>query len=205
MKMIFAFVGGVASGIAGAYIFLKNKYEQDLEKEIAEFKKEYRGVRLKEDKADNDRPKENYKTKNGIPEKVRERVDAEKVSYDKIRASYIKPDISEMYAEDVLVQSEHPEDGDEEDIRLISLDEFMSDTDFHKESLIWYAEDDVLTDSYGDIIDDTLPIVGEVMGTVDLKSLPVKDSESSVFIRNANLNIDYEVEVIRASHEAMTE
>lgn len=209
---LLAFVGGVGCGVTGTYVVCKRAFDLALEKEIKDFKKEYRGSRandiLSKDEAAKEPEEESdktYKEEIGIPEKLRTRVDMEYTDYTKIRSNYVKPEIMpDETPEDVLAKAEHPEDGDEEDIRLISLDEFMSDMTFDKETILWYTEDDVLTDLFGDVFDDTLPLVGECLTNINYDG-DSGDEDKSVFIRNEPLGIDYEVQIITAKHADMIE
>ena len=208
-----AFVVGLAAGAFGSYIWCKKKFERDLEQEIAEFKKEYRLVHVDfgQESASVEPEKKNYKESNGIPENVRERVEIDQTAYHRVKAPYMKPEIVDMdfgvdpgeTAEDVLAKAEHPEDGTEEDHVLISIDEFMSDmTEYDKEGLIWYLGDNVVTDQYGDVVDNVDYLLGEVLDAVDTNGA---EDGSSIFVRNRVLNVDYEITVMHMSHEELIE
>ena len=146
----------------------------------------------------------------------------EKVPYHKISEAYDRDGFLEGYevpkdlleetsesdldvktAEDVFAEGEHPEDGDEEDIIFIDNDAFVDDDDYAKEELVWYTRDDVLVDSVGDIIEDRFKLVGELLENIPSPSDDDLGVGALIFVRNRELEVDYEIEIVDAEHEDM--
>ena len=67
------------------------------------------------------------------------------------------------------------------------------DCDF--ETLTYYADDDILVDMYGDPVENLETLIGRA-GIDHLESMPA-DECGSFYIRNPDIDIVYEVEIIR--------
>ena len=67
------------------------------------------------------------------------------------------------------------------------------DCDF--ETLTYYADDDILADMYGDPVENLETLIGRA-GIDHLESMPA-DECGSFYIRNPDIDIVYEVEIIR--------
>lgn len=67
------------------------------------------------------------------------------------------------------------------------------DCDF--ETLTYYADDDILVDMYGDPVENIETLIGRA-GIDHLESMPA-DECGSFYIRNPDIDIVYEVEIIR--------
>ena len=67
------------------------------------------------------------------------------------------------------------------------------DCDF--ETLTYYADDDILVDMYGDPVENIETLIG-LAGIDHLESMPA-DECGSFYIRNPDIDIVYEVEIIR--------
>ena len=67
------------------------------------------------------------------------------------------------------------------------------DCDF--ETLTYYADDDILVDMYGDPVENLETLIGRA-GMDHLESMPA-DECGSFYIRNPDIDIVYEVEIIR--------
>ena len=67
------------------------------------------------------------------------------------------------------------------------------DCDF--ETLTYYADDDILADMYGDPVENLETLIGRA-GMDHLESMPA-DECGSFYIRNPDIDIVYEVEIIR--------
>lgn len=138
----------------------------------------------------------------------------ERVQYYKQSEIYKKPNYEDVLAslegrqaEDVLAENESPseesfEDIVDEDIHIINLDEYKDDSDgYAQASLLWYVEDDTLTDIENNVIYDRFPIVGDALEHVDTRDLP---AGAVVFVINKGFEAKYSIEMISAAFEDMT-
>lgn len=84
-------------------------------------------------------------------------------------------------------------------IYVISPEEFVEDNDYETESLTYYT-DGVITDTYGNIIDDPVALIGDGVRHFG------EYEDDSVFVRNENNKTDYEILADYQSYrEAFTE
>lgn len=90
--------------------------------------------------------------------------------------------------EEEIVEEEEPSDTN---LRVISLEEFADPRNrYNKEVLTYYSEDDILTNDNGDIVQDADVLLGD---DGLLKFGEGSDDPDSVYIRNDDLRMDYEV------------
>lgn len=101
---------------------------------------------------------------------------------------------------DEKAELEHPEDeSDTKDIEIITEDEFHETALHHgKEYLIYYDEDDVLTDDDGYPIPDIEDSVGDSCSRFGEKC----DSPNMVYVRNHKEGVDYEITRVRESYSS---
>ncbi|MBO7449750.1 MAG: hypothetical protein J6U54_05215 [Clostridiales bacterium] len=196
IKIILAFAAGAAAGCIGTYFFTKKKCEQYIEEEAEELRQYYRTV--------DERRKEKEEKK-------------EDVLYNSI-VDGLKEYTSEETVnefEQKMAESEHPEDdeallSDEEyaerriaelnaDINkepiIIGQDDYESSPTYDKEELLYYVEDDILTDEYGTLVDDRHRLLGEAF----IKSGFCENSDDIIYIRNGNVSSDYEITKVYGS------
>lgn len=77
---------------------------------------------------------------------------------------------------------------------LIDDEEFCNECDHHeKVSLYYYSEDDVLCDERDEVIDN-------IEETVGYDALAALDMQTSCWVRNEQISIDYEICLIRKSY-----
>lgn len=81
---------------------------------------------------------------------------------------------------------------DRDPIFIIPKEVFYSDEDdFEKESLTWYAGDDVMVDFHDNVITDYVDVVGD-----DFSDAFVKDGQTrNCWVRNERHQVDYEIEL----------
>lgn len=199
----FTFVLGVGIGCASTYYLMRKSFEQRLDEEIDNL----RSVDKKLPKVHNDGEAVNPTDEDGNPlttviSSISDGpVNVDKVAYHKLAENYYKEvpaEDDDKDVNDILAEAEHPEDSDEDDIHLISLDDYETDDEkYDKENIVWYTGDDILTDSSGDVIDNSFTIVGEVLESID-----PSDGEL-IYVRNDVLDVDYEIEIVHAAYKDM--
>lgn len=150
------FLLGVGVGAAGAYFYLKNKYEQYAQEEI-------------------DSVKEMYKAKKEEP----------KVS-ETVEIKHVKPDLDEYFKrteeyKNYSTKFERPGDPAhkpfKEEPEIIPEDEYGELDDFEQVTLMYYS-DGILAD---DISDEIVENADELVGTDYIQKL---EEEDTVFVRN---------------------
>jgi hypothetical protein len=168
---VLAFATGAAIGSAVTWKFLKDKYERIAQEEIESVKEVFSRRREQE-------------------EKVVVNEDDEPRKFDE------KPDIMELAAKVRELgyvrdqdENEEKEENDMRDKPYVISPEDYNDGDYNTESLTYYA-DDVLTDGY-----DMLLSEDEIEDMVGLDSLNHfgEYEDDSVFVRNDEREIDYEI------------
>lgn len=165
LKNTIIFAVGAAVGSAVTWKLIKTKYEQIANEEIASVKETYAKKSLEEieEKSDDD-----YE---------------EIIDEDEIK------NLAEIISQNGYNEEESIKEGLENMVKgpyVISPDEY-DENDYETETLYYYP-DGVLTDTYDNVIED-------VEGTVGKKSLKHfgEYEEDSVFVRNDDLETDYEI------------
>lgn len=167
-KVIFAFAVGAAIGSVASWFFTKKYYERVAQEEIDSVI-DYYNDKIEEDEG--------------------EAVEATPKTYE-------KPSLSE-YAKKIADEGYAPEENEEEKEKepmmpkiepyVISPSEFGEMDEYETVSLTQYA-DGVITDEWGDVIEDVDRVVGP-----DVESHFGEYEDDSVFIRNDDLKTDYEI------------
>lgn len=100
---------------------------------------------------------------------------------------------------DVKLVIEHPkEDVSPEDSPYkITVEEYVEDMDFNKETVVYYEKDSVLADMY-----DKMLMIHDTIGD-DILNNPDYFDDDVVYCRNPKLGIDYEVVLEHKSYESM--
>lgn len=165
MGYILAFSIGAAAGVAVTCKVLRDKYEQEIQNEIAEL----RAMRLKTDTGEQE-PEKEHDTK----------ADTTNADYLKVldNAGYTK------YGE--AAANLHPVEDIPDQPYVITPDEFAM-IGYKVESLVYYT-DDVLAD-------DAMRVVDDLDGTVGEESLSRfgEYEDDAVHVRNDLLRTDYEI------------
>lgn len=165
LKVIFTFVLGAAAGSAVTWKFVKTKYEELAQEEIAEIREFYRAKM---------EPTEDTESCDNGDENIRDEYEEETSRY-------------------VTYSNENEEKGgsepmsDYDDIRVIPPEEFGEDEEYETESLTYYA-DGVLVDQFNIPINN----VNDVVGTDSLSHFGEYEDDS-VFVMNDRLRCYYEI------------
>lgn len=163
LNKVVIFAVGAAVGSAVTYVVTRRKYEQSWEYE----EEETQEIQETEEENSDDGNDEEEPKKDDV------------VQYNKIVKNYSSEDIKEEKEEDLAMDIEKPYE--------ITVDEYGEMDDYEVNSLYYY-EDKVLTDQYGNVIDD----VNEIVGEENLKKFD-DETVDCIYIRNDALMSDYEV------------
>lgn len=176
LSNVFAFSAGVAVGGVVAWKLSKEKAEQRADREIADMDAYYQGQlnsshAASEESGEDDEEDDQKFTKQEI---TQNRAIAKTIIHSE---EYTSPPDDDYCQE---------EDDDMDEPYVISPDEY-DDGEYNKETLVYYS-DGVLVDAYDDIIQN----VDEVVGPDALSTFGQYEKDT-VFVRNDNVQIDYEI------------
>lgn len=163
MNKALYFLLGVGVGAAGAYFYLKDKFEQYAQEEIDSVKEAY------------------YMKNEKLPEEPKEEADsvAERI---KRNNGYV----------DYSTKVERPADPAHkpfsEEPEIISEEDFGELDEYEKVTLTYYSDGILADDLSDEIVDDAESKVG-----TDYISKIVDDGEDVVFVRNDIEKVDYEI------------
>lgn len=169
MNRALYFLLGVGVGAAGAYFYLKDKYEKYTQEEIESVKQAY---------------KEKSGIANAEPEKEEEQEEAPTSVAERIIKNNGYTDYRTKYER----EPDPAHKPFSEDPEIISEEDFGEMDEYEKVTLTLYA-DGVLAD---DITDEIVDRPEEKVGTDYLDRL-TKDGEDAVFVRNDIEKTDYEI------------
>ena len=202
LKYILVGVLGIGVGAATGYFYAKEKYEKEKDEEVEEIREYYKE---KLEKSNDELKKtldavEKYEGKAKDEqlfedkEKVRETGDLGP-SKESHKVDYNKVGKKEMMQEE-NAEKEHPEEEDSDFPYLITQDEFENDrNEFDKVTLTYYIQNDTLTDENDEPIID----VDELISTDIYNEL--NDIDGDVFVRNASLQTDFEIDKFNEKYE----
>ena len=186
MNKLFIFAAGAIIGSVVTWKLVKTKYERIAQEEIDSVKEAFsRRTEIETDteNVDNTESEETIERKEEKPvDKGYNPSPEEMEKYEKILKEY-KPREG-----DENMSSVHIDDSqDFNKPYVISPEEFDENEDYETVSLTYYA-DGVLTDEFGNVIED-------VEGMIGKESLTHfgEYEEDSVFVRNDSLKTDYEI------------
>lgn len=123
-----------------------------------------------------------------LEEAVEKRLDA----YDEIDDACA---VQESGENDQSMEDEDGEPAPEPDGPYLVESTAFAPHDCDFETLTYYADDDILVDMYGDPVENIETLIGRA-GIDHLESMPA-DECGSFYIRNPDIDIVYEVEIIR--------
>lgn len=169
LKIGLSFTLGAVAGVAASWFILKKRYEQIADDEIASFKEEY---------------KERVEKRKEAAERLDRMADALKDAAERVES---KAKVDEIIKKEGYADiNEEGESGNRKKPYVIRPDE-LGDEQYSICVLTYYA-DGVLTNDYHEVIDD-------VEGTVGKDSLETfgEFEEDAVYVRNDELEIDYEI------------
>jgi hypothetical protein len=210
MKAIIGFIFGAVIGGTTAYILMKKRMEEEIDKEVNEVKAYYKEQleKLKEETAEKEeylKAKVDVAEDNGsIVARRNDVVKIEKYEYE--------------HQEDNEEESVYDEDGEpEETLPAGQFEIFEDEIDFHEEpyiidtqkvgeymsydliSLIYFAGDCMLTDDWEVPVEDP----DATAGTDFIKLMD--DGEDIVYVRNDKLKCDFEISKDLRSYEETRE
>lgn len=180
IKCISAFVIGAGIGSIVTWKFVKKKYEQIADDEIAEMREYYKGGSEYSESKDQDEPVENEKMPVSKADLEQTTTDEEKIQY------------SDIVKKQGYADNETTEKGGDSQLKkdkpyVIPPEDFGEVEEYDTESLTYY-EDGVLADNNDEIIDN----VDELIGEESLTHFGEYEDDS-VFVRNDALKCDYEI------------
>lgn len=180
MNKALYFVLGAACGAAGAYFYLKKKFEQYAQEEIDSVKEMYKAEKKEENPVEEEMvevndPKPDLKDLKKDQKNYNRKSIKEYTDYTKFSGSTDKP-------EDPIHQpfTEEPE--------IISEEEFGEIDEYDTITLMYYS-DGVLAE---DISDEIVDNADEKVGT-DYVDVLMKDDKDVVYVRNEIDKVDYEI------------
>lgn len=170
-KTLITFSAGAALGSALTYYFVKDYYREIADEEINSVREVF------------DKPVKKNES-NIVP------IMREKPPIEDIYTQYIKEttNYSNMAAE-----NEHPEEDESEEIDTISPGKFAEFNSYAKETLLYYAEDDILVRTATEEGQDE--IVDDIENTIGLDALNNfgEFEDGVVYVRNSKISTDFEV------------
>lgn len=179
-------------GAAIAWYVAKEKYHREAVEQVQEVKDYYK-ERAAIDILDSD----DVEVEGDDPEVEVEEAEEEEVFPD---SEEYKKNL-EVYGRSNIA-ADHPDDMPQtpynkkftrpsgDPIYLIPREVFYSDEDnFEKETLTWYAGDDVMVDFYEEVMTDYQGTVGDSFQDAFVKNGPTRDA----WVRNERLQVDYEI------------
>lgn len=182
VKMCAAFLGGVAIGFYASYKYNHDKFEAEknsyVQSVINSFDTRLEAIKskyVKDDKED----KDSYGSKNSDTLKKDLSTLTDKIE----EAEYV--DYTDYSNEDTPFEI-MPEPADEP--YVVSPNDYASATDFDNQTLYYFSDDDIVTDTDETIIDNYVDLIGP-----DALNHFGEYEEDSVIVRNEKLRCDYEI------------
>lgn len=170
---------GIAVGGGAGYLvtkkMLEQRFEADLNEQIAEVKEYYKLLRKEGEYSQLVKPAEEL---------------AELPKYEDVISEYSGEEEDEE-EEAVVVESESNEERNTDEPYVISVDEYMNDREEYDKNTVTYFEvDDVLVDEREQVIPD----VDNTVGTDCLTKFGHKSNDNKVvYVRNERLEADFEI------------
>ena len=195
-----SFVAGAGISAFATYKILKKKYEVELDKQIQEFKSEYKltrrfpvididdnsSVNPSEDIDKEEKRKLSITDADSSLDQGKD-IYTEKVAYHKIASNYKKQ------LEDVAAENESPTEEDTSEgnkIYILSSDEYNT-SELESVNLVYFAEEGRLYDG-NDEVEYPERLVGNCLESIDIP----KGEEGVIYIRNEDVEVDYEIDVL---------
>lgn len=188
-KTFLAFSAGLAVGVGGTYIYMKQKYEEKLSDQIQEIRKYY------QKKRERSKPKKEKDEKftNRFEEDEERRKD--RIAYEVIAKRYQGSD--EQCPVDPAELESPPEDEPEEEIFTVTEEEMDIYNNFEGIDLTYYAEDDILCDEQEQVIEDPEAIIGDALTKFGVKS----GYPNTVYVINKRVRAIFEVLMVEGSYQ----
>lgn len=204
---------GAAAGCVGTYFYMKKLVDKQVSDEVEAFKASYDGhkrphfeeldtggITTVEQEMSEQRVLRHKSSIDNGPVKIK------KKAYHKIAASYAKPsdildeeeeempneELNAAPEEDLAATVDTVPDGD---ISIITVEQFEDDNHHEKTSLIWFTENNVITDEFNAEVEDRELLLGDVLDGLK------PSEEGFIYVRNNKAYVDYEIDVIFDSWE----
>lgn len=191
---VICFLIGGAIGAGATYIVLNKKYNERFENEVGElrdtYKRELKALREERAKLKGE-PCENHSEdcKDCTDEKpvdilkAADRSEKDLCKYSSITREYV----SENEEKPKYTPDDHPEDIDEELPYVITMEDFLEDPNYKKETVGYFVDEDLFVDDMDRLIDG---MQGMDLG---MGNLDQWNDHSIVYIRKPSNMTDYEV------------
>lgn len=178
LSKLLIFAAGAGIGSAVTWKIVKTKYERIAQEEIDNVKEYYR---KKADESESAKVAEiGKKMVEGFVDGVKDTPKEESVTF--LKEMYNSIITSEGYSDST---ESGEEVADTDDPYIIDADEFGDSYEYDTDSLVYYA-DGILATETDDVIDDIERIIGT-------KNLTQFDDDNVIFVRNDRTRHDYEV------------
>lgn len=185
-KTFLAFGAGLAVGVGGTYIYMKQKYEEKLSEQIQEVRKHY------QKKRERSKPKKEKDEKFANRFEEAEERGKDRIAYESIAKRY---QASEKV--DPAEKESPPEDEPEEEIFTVSEEEMETYDNFEGIDLTYYAEDDILCDDQEQVIEDPEAIIGDALTKFGVKF----GYPNTVYVINKRVRAIFEVLMVEGSYQ----
>lgn len=199
VKLIFAFIAGVGTGVGGTYVFFKKKSEKFVDEEVKKIKESYDEALQKERienavihvETEEEKPKKPANRKKKVSE-LREETPEEAAAVDQIieENNYDYSAISKKKAKTSSKKKKAQVDGP----HIITMDEYIEDRAHDKVVLTYLEQEDMFLDDNGEPVTDIDDMVGN-----ECKDIDYSEDKETVYVRNDSIGTDYEI-VIDVTH-----
>lgn len=200
---IITLVVGAGIGALVCSKYFKSKYELLADEEIASVK-----AKLQNMNSENGRIRRVYQTMDNRPDPadIARRAEEFSRSYD-IDAETVVESVTKAVAATLAPQEQEDEDSTDEDAveethleprkdpYFITEDEYYKDNAFDKEVLVYYEDDEVLSDSREEMIDNVHHTVGDAIEEFE------RSGEEFLYVRNERLGMDFEIQRVEGSYQ----
>ena len=187
MKELLIFLAGLGIGAGGTYVCLKNRFDEQLEEEVAELM-DYRREKPKKAKKASKRAKKaseepaESEEEEFVPVEDPEVEEEDREAYSKIvKANYAKKSPEEMVKEKKKKRNDPK-------IFLLSPKAFASSNNEQK-TVFLYGDGVVVDEESDEVIDNGYAL----LGGADVIREAENTGDTTVYIRNLNNDVDYEV------------
>lgn len=198
---IITLIAGAGIGALACSKYFKSKYEALADEEIASVK-----AKLQNMSSENSGIRRVYQTMDNRPDPadIARRAEEFGRSYN-IDTETVVESVTKAVAATLALQEDedsNDEDAVEEthleprkDPYFITEDEYYKDNTFDKEVLVYYEDDEVLSDSKEEMIDDVHHTVGDAIEEFE------RSGEEFLYVRNERLGMDFEIQRVEGSYQ----
>lgn len=198
---LIALVAGAGIGALACSKYFKSKYEALADEEIESVR-----AKLQNMNSENGGIRRIYQTMDNRPDPadIARRAEEFSRSYD-VDAETVVESVTKAVA--ATLASQEDKDSNDEDVveethleprkdpYFITEDEYYKDNAFDKEVLVYYEDDEVLSDSREEMIDDVHHTVGDAIEEFE------RSGEEFLYVRNERLGMDFEIQRVEGSYQ----